>query len=45
MWWREDCLLAVAMSDEIEGGVYREGVVQFSLAIDRKKSSVEISKW
>lgn len=44
VWWREDCLLAVAMWEESEGGVYKEGVVQFSLSVNREKKSVEVSK-
>ena len=46
MWWSEDSLLAVAVSDqEISEGVYGESVVQFSLEIDREKKSVKILQW
>ncbi len=46
MWWREDCLLAVAVSDdELSEGVCRESLVQYSLNIDRESKSVKIAKW
>lgn len=46
MWWREDCLLAVAMSDkELSEGACRESLVQFSLSVDQERKVVKISKW
>ena len=46
MWWCDDCVLAVATSDEVDEarGVYREGVVKFSLTVDREKNSVQVSR-
>ncbi len=50
MWWREDSVLAVSVSEEEEeeeegGGESRESVVLFSLEIDRDNKAVHMKKW
>lgn len=46
VWWREDSLLAVGVSDggEGEGDGYREEVVLLSLIVDRGSKLVNVTK-
>ena len=46
MWWKEDCLLAVAVSDEElnEEGAYKESLVQFHLEVNAETKSVKLSR-